>query len=241
MSQTDLQLTSGVAGADAFRELLTMLEAVISTNIGSDDPSTTWAGQLVYNSTTSTLKMRNSTNSGWIVLGTFDQAAGTWSPTAAGATFTGQVAVPAAIEDGNAVNLGQMEGRKQAISASGGDTSDLTTSFQNRLSVTFTATGRFVSAAARFAIGCNHDDGCDFLAYLEIYDNTSGANANTGAQFGSSTQNQSGLGYAAPAAGGIAYGNLTIGHSYTIRLWMKKTQNIGPNYAVNMSIWGVCV
>jgi len=56
------------------------LSAIVTNNSGSTSPSTTFAYQWWYDETNNQLKMRNSANDAWIVLGTFNQTSGVFTP-----------------------------------------------------------------------------------------------------------------------------------------------------------------
>lgn len=56
-------------------DLNNALAAIVSTNSGGTEPSTTYANMLWYDSTANILKMRNEADDGWINLGTLDQSA----------------------------------------------------------------------------------------------------------------------------------------------------------------------
>lgn len=60
------------------------LSAIVSTNSGSSAPSTTYAYQLWYDTTTNKLKQRNADNDAWIDLFDVDQTADTASPSTGG-------------------------------------------------------------------------------------------------------------------------------------------------------------
>lgn len=51
------------------------LAAIVSNNSGSSAPSTTYAYQLWYDTTSDILKIRNADDDAWITLFTFDQTA----------------------------------------------------------------------------------------------------------------------------------------------------------------------
>lgn len=70
--------------APAFRaDLNNALLAIASQNSGSSAPGTTYANMLWYDTGANQIKKRNEANSAWIVLGTVDEGAGTFSPSAA--------------------------------------------------------------------------------------------------------------------------------------------------------------
>jgi len=73
MSQNDFTIAN--QGFPAFRaDLNSALQALASLSAGATEPSTTFAYQLWYDSTTDILKVRNADNDAWITLFTFDQA-----------------------------------------------------------------------------------------------------------------------------------------------------------------------
>ena len=61
-----------------------VLAAIVSANSGASAPSTTYAYQLWYDTTTNKLKMRNAADDAWIDLFDVDQAADTATPTTGG-------------------------------------------------------------------------------------------------------------------------------------------------------------
>ena len=76
MAQHDYVIAN--QGFPAFRtDLNNALSAIVSNNSGSSTPSTTYAYQLWYDTSSNTWKMRNADNDAWISLATFDQSADT--------------------------------------------------------------------------------------------------------------------------------------------------------------------
>lgn len=68
MSQADLNIAN--ISRSLFRaEVNDSLQALASCSSGASEPTTTYAFQLWADTTTSTLKQRNSTNDGWVTLG----------------------------------------------------------------------------------------------------------------------------------------------------------------------------
>jgi len=62
-------------GFPAFRsDLNNALSAIVSNNSNASAPSTTYAYQWWYDSSTTTLKFRNADNDAWISFATFDMA-----------------------------------------------------------------------------------------------------------------------------------------------------------------------
>lgn len=67
-------------------DLNNALLAIVSQNSGSSAPGTTYANMLWYDTSTNEIKKRNEANSAWVVLGTVDEGAGTFTPTGLPAT-----------------------------------------------------------------------------------------------------------------------------------------------------------
>jgi len=66
--------------APAFRtDLNNALSAIVSNNSGATAPATTYANMTWYDTATNQIKKRNEANSAWIVLGTIDETAGTFT------------------------------------------------------------------------------------------------------------------------------------------------------------------
>ena len=73
MAQHDYVIAN--QGFPAFRtDLNNALSAIVSNNSGSSTPSTTYAYQLWYDTSSNTWKMRNADNDAWISLATFNQS-----------------------------------------------------------------------------------------------------------------------------------------------------------------------
>lgn len=66
---------------DLRADLNNALLAIVSQNSGSSAPGTTYANMLWYDTSTNEIKKRNEANSAWVVLGTVDEGAGTFTPT----------------------------------------------------------------------------------------------------------------------------------------------------------------
>lgn len=66
-------------------DLNNALAAIVSANAGATAPSTTYAYQLWYDTSTNKLKMRNADDDAWIDLFNIDQTADTASPAGAAA------------------------------------------------------------------------------------------------------------------------------------------------------------
>jgi len=94
MAQSD-QTIANDTGANVRADINSNLAALYSLSSGSSAPSTTTAHQLWLDTSTTpdTLKIRNASDNGWISLGTAESNLGLAA--LAGATFTGNVLVPA--------------------------------------------------------------------------------------------------------------------------------------------------
>ena len=77
MSQHDFEIAN--QGFPSFRsDLNSGLQALASNSAGATAPSTTYAYQMWYDSTTNLLKMRNADDDAWITLAYFDQTNDEW-------------------------------------------------------------------------------------------------------------------------------------------------------------------
>lgn len=75
--------------AVAFRaDLNSALAAIVTQNSNATAPTVTFANMLWYDTTNNQIKKRNEANSAWIVLGTVNEALGTFTPTGGPATQT---------------------------------------------------------------------------------------------------------------------------------------------------------
>jgi hypothetical protein len=78
MSQNDFSIAN--QGFPSFRsDLNSALQALASNSAGATEPSTTYAYQWWYDSTTDILKIRNAGDDAWISFASFDQATDAWS------------------------------------------------------------------------------------------------------------------------------------------------------------------
>lgn len=78
MSQHDFDVAN--QGFPSFRaDMNAAFQALASQSSGATAPTTMYAYQLWYDTTTDTLKMRNADNDAWISIALFDQVADTWS------------------------------------------------------------------------------------------------------------------------------------------------------------------
>jgi hypothetical protein len=80
MSQSNYNIPNQSAPA-VRAQLNSVFGSIATNNSGSAAPSTTFAHQWWYDTTTNILKQRNAANSGWIDIGAFDQTGGTFTPT----------------------------------------------------------------------------------------------------------------------------------------------------------------
>lgn len=94
-------------------DLNNALAAIVSQNSGATAPSTTYANQFWYDTTSDQLKQRNESNSLWITLGTVDQTNNKFEPNQ---TFSTQAEAEAGSENTKAMTALRTS---QAISALG--------------------------------------------------------------------------------------------------------------------------
>lgn len=81
MSQNDFNLAN--QGFPSMRsDMNSAFQALASNSAGATEPSTTYAYQWWYDTSTDVLKIRNADNDAWISFAAFDQANDTWSVTA---------------------------------------------------------------------------------------------------------------------------------------------------------------
>ncbi|HRQ68525.1 MAG TPA: hypothetical protein P5031_08180, partial [Candidatus Syntrophosphaera sp.] len=73
MSQHDYVIDNG-SGAAVRSDINSAFQALVSTNAGATEPSTTYAYMLWADTSTGTLKMRDGTNTTWVTLGDFTAA-----------------------------------------------------------------------------------------------------------------------------------------------------------------------
>ncbi|SIO36317.1 hypothetical protein SAMN05444722_1679 [Rhodovulum sp. ES.010] len=90
-----------------------VLQAIASNNSGATAPAETYPHMFWADTATATLKQRNAANSGWITIGSFDQAAGTFTPAG-----LAQLSEAQAADDTSQV-FGQVSGQRlaQAVAA----------------------------------------------------------------------------------------------------------------------------
>ncbi len=87
MAQHDYLIDNQTAAA-LRTDLNNALAAIVSNNSGATAPTTTFANMLWYDTSTSTLWVRNEADSAWISLGIVDQPSGVFRPSLSGLTFS---------------------------------------------------------------------------------------------------------------------------------------------------------
>ncbi|WP_156432420.1 hypothetical protein [Burkholderia sp. MSMB1498] len=132
----------------------------------------------------------------------------------------------------------------QAISTTGGEERDLSINDEVRLALTFTARASSVCASASvyFNVGAHSAEANDFAGYLDVFDTVTNTQVARGMFSVLSMTNGAlfvGLASAGTLSLNVAYGSLTIGRQYQIRLFVRKTRPIGPIYPRGMSISGM--
>ena len=87
MAQHDYLIDNQTAAA-LRTDLNNALAAIVSNNSGATAPTTTFANMIWYDTSTSTLWVRNEADSAWISLGIVDQPSGVFRPSLSGLTFS---------------------------------------------------------------------------------------------------------------------------------------------------------
>jgi len=161
--------------APAFRsDLNDALAAIVSQNSNATAPATTYADMLWYDTTTKILKKRNEANSAWVSMGTFDEGAGTFTPSGT-PTIASQVEAEAGTNNTKMMTplrvrqslATQYESAETTITANAGGTY----TFTHGLGATpkrVRIVARCVSAVSTFSIG----DEIDFTS--SVYDASAG-------------------------------------------------------------------
>jgi hypothetical protein len=94
MAQSNYNIPNDSAPA-VRAQLNSVFQSIASNNSGTSAPTTTFAHQWWYDSTTNILKQRNAADSAWINIGTFDQTGGTFTPAGIVQLTQGQAENPA--------------------------------------------------------------------------------------------------------------------------------------------------
>ncbi|WP_155637606.1 hypothetical protein [Burkholderia cepacia] len=133
-----------------------------------------------------------------------------------------------------------------SISAAGGETRDLSISFEPRLALNFIpkANSVFATASLYINIGQHPAVANDFIAYLTVFDVAANTQVAGGTSSIISVANGSlyvGLSSAGSLTCSVAHGSLVIGKQYQVLLYVRKVQPVGPVYPAGMSINGVVV
>jgi len=79
MSQHDFDIANQTA-PNTRADLNLALKALASVSSGASAPTTTYANMIYYNTSDNKLYKRNEADSAWITVGTFDEGAGTFTP-----------------------------------------------------------------------------------------------------------------------------------------------------------------
>jgi hypothetical protein len=122
------------------------------------------------------------------------------------------------------------------FATAGGNEANLSTSFENRLGVNFTATGPRVVMIGHISIASNTNAANDFFLRLVIRDTVTNTDVGASERIGSSAWALSG---ASTITGSVVLGNLTIGRVYNARLDIRKTQNQSSFFPIFMRIDGI--
>jgi hypothetical protein len=131
---------------------------------------------------------------------------------------------------GGLTNLG-------VFATAGGNEADLGTSFQSRLNTNFTAIGPKVLAVGHASFNEATTAAQDF--YLKIIIRDTVALADVALSEGVSSGGPFGLTGKGRVTASVAYGSLTIGRTYNVRLEARKAVAQGPSYPQYMRIDGI--
>ncbi len=123
------------------------------------------------------------------------------------------------------------------FATSGGNEANLSTNFENRLNVNFTASGPRVIMIGNISIAADTGSANDFLLRLVIRDTTTSTDVVSNETIGSSAW---ALGGAANMNNSLAVSGLVVGRVYNARLDIRKTQNLSNYLPRYMRIDGIC-
>ncbi len=179
MSQNDFNISN--QGFPATRaDLNSALQALASNSAGATEPSTTYAYQLWYDSSTNLFKMRNADNNGWITLALFDQTADEWEVrTSAVQTADLDVDNDAEI---NGLTVGRGAGDVDTNTAVGASTLNDNTTGSKNLAVGWASlfentTGSYNTASGYAALFKNTEGSANSATGFEaLRNNTTGSN-----------------------------------------------------------------
>ena len=113
MAQHDYDIANGT-GAAVRTDINNVLDAVVSQNSGSSEPSTTFSYQYWADTTAGLLKIRNGANNAWVTVGTLD-ATNLGLATLASPILTGNPTAPTAASGDNDTSVATTAFVKAAI------------------------------------------------------------------------------------------------------------------------------
>jgi hypothetical protein len=239
MSQSNHSV--GSVSAPVFRSgMNASLQALASLNSGATAPSTTYANMLWYDTANNTIFMRSEADDAWINIGELDQSTLKFKVAAESLALTGTPTAPtalASVVNTQIATTAYVSNRRNIFVASGGNTADLTLSFENRLSVSFIATTNYVILTTQGA-AANTATVNDLVAQLRLYDTVTATDASL-IEYGSTVTANGGYSYVSPFGFSLFYGSLTVGRTYQAQLWLKKTQNAGPFTPKQLQVGGI--
>lgn len=125
----------------------------------------------------------------------------------------------------------------QLITTTGGTLTDLTTSFDKRLSVSFTAQFTRVQIWSQISAQHNNSVPTDVVAELRLWDTVALTNVSIedGGQIATGV-----YGYAVRFPVNMVVTGLTVGRTYEIQLWLRKTVSSGPLLPRDLRIDAEC-
>lgn len=125
----------------------------------------------------------------------------------------------------------------QLFAAGGGNEADLTTAFENRLNVNFTATGPRVVVIGHASYTEGTAAAQDFFLRIIIRDTV--VSVDIAVYEGVSSNGPFGLAGKGRVTASVAFGGLILGRTYNARLEARKTQAHGPSFPYAMRIDGI--
>ena len=166
MSQHDYIIDNQLA--PAFRaDLNAALGAIVTQNSGISAPSTTYANMLWYDTTNDLLKIRNEANSGWITMGTIDQANSVFNPNFLPATQaeaeagTDNTKIMTALRVAQAITNSNLVTTATVLAATAGATVGAVGTYLFAIpnNTTIYATGSTIAGSALLPVGAQTFDG----------------------------------------------------------------------------------
>ena len=126
--------------------------------------------------------------------------------------------------------------RITAVSATGGNEADLSTSYQTRLEMDFTPNTKTGLFAAHVRLDNGGGPSVDVLGNFRVFDTVTSVSA---VSFETGETAPNGFGFAANFSLSLLFPNMTVGRLYKVQLQLRKGAAVGPIFPRNMRIEGV--